>query len=276
MTTSEGPQTTRIAVVGAGLAGTMIAVLLGRLGTYEINIYEKRDDPRIESANDSDNEAEFGRSANASKRSINLALSKRGQAALAEIGLLDEVMKDAIRMPCRVIHQLGAQRANDSVVKQAYGTTDQAIWSVSREGINLKMLNQATKESNRVSVNFNHSLLSLHAASGTCTFRNEKTSQNVTERFDLVIGADGAYSSVRENMLRQGRIDFSRKYIGHGYKELCIPPKIGSDGKPAFALDDHEGFVYLAEGSIYDDSPAKPGFFFHSDIVRSIPWRRRF
>ena len=266
MTTSEGPQTTRIAVVGAGLAGTMIAVLLGRLGTYEINIYEKRDDPRIESANDSDNEAEFGRSANASKRSINLALSKRGQAALAEIGLLDEVMKDAIRMPCRVIHQLGAQRANDSVVKQAYGTTDQAIWSVSREGINLKMLNQATKESNRVSVNFNHSLLSLHAASGTCTFRNEKTSQNVTERFDLVIGADGAYSSVRENMLRQGRIDFSRKYIGHGYKELCIPPKIGSDGKPAFALDDHEGLHIWPRGAFMMIALPNPDFSFTATL----------
>ena len=39
---------------------------------------------------------------------------------------------------------------------------------------------------------------------------------------------DGAYSAVRENLLRQGRINFSRQYIGHGYKELRIPPSSSS------------------------------------------------
>ena len=262
---------TRIAVVGAGLAGTMIAVLLGRLGTYEVKIFEKRDDPRVDAAADNDNEAEFGRSANAAKRSINLALSERGQAALAEIGLLDEVMKDAIRMPCRVIHELGAQRSGDSVLKQAYGTADQAIWSVSREGINLKMLNQSTNESDRVSVVFNHSLVSLHAASGKCTFRDEKTNKEVTEQFDLVIGADGAYSSVRENMLRQGRIDYSRQYIDLGYKELCIPPKIGADGKPTFALDEPEGLHIWPRGAFMMIALPNPDFSFTATLF--APYR---
>jgi len=40
----------------------------------------------------------------------------------------------------------------------------------------------------------------------------------------LVIGADGAFSKVREAMLRWSRLCFSRTFIEHGYKELYMPP----------------------------------------------------
>lgn len=34
----------------------------------------------------------------------------------------------------------------------------------------------------------------------------------------LVIGADGAYSSTRTSLMRLTRIDYSQRYIEHGYK----------------------------------------------------------
>ena len=43
----------------------------------------------------------------------------------------------------------------------------------------------------------------------------------------LVIGADGAFSAVRSAMMRLTRMDFSQQFIGHGYKELEIPPAEG-------------------------------------------------
>lgn len=59
---------------------------------------------------------------------------------------------------------------------------------------------------------------------------------------DLIIGADGAYSVVRKEMMKAvryrqrvahlQRIDYEQKYIPHGYIELSIPPT--SDGD--FAL----------------------------------------
>jgi kynurenine 3-monooxygenase len=49
-----------------------------------------------------------------------------------------------------------------------------------------------------------------------------------THNFDLITGADGAFSAVRDAMRITDRFDFSQQYIDHGYKELTIPP--GPDG----------------------------------------------
>ena len=45
-----------------------------------------------------------GRAGSVEKRSINMALSHRGQEALKIIGVEDEVLSEAVRMPKRVIH----------------------------------------------------------------------------------------------------------------------------------------------------------------------------
>ncbi len=65
---------TRVAIVGAGLAGCLLACFLARRG-YTGDVYERRPDPRAPTA-------ERG-------RSINLALSERGLDALRRIGLAD-------------------------------------------------------------------------------------------------------------------------------------------------------------------------------------------
>ena len=253
-----------VAVIGAGLAGSMVAVLMARLN-YKVEMFEKRDDPR-KAAQENETDSEFGRSTNAAKRSINLALSKRGQDALEEVGCLDDIMKDAIRMPGRVIHQLGSERSKDLVVKQAYGTADQAIWSVSREGINMRMLNQAIDESANVTVFFNHALRSANNQTGHCVFYDEVANKEIAKDYDLIIGADGAYSALRDNMLRQGRIDFSRRFIAHGYKELCIPPKVAKDGSKTFALDDHQGLHIWPRGDFMMIALPNPDFSFTATL----------
>ncbi len=62
----------KITLVGAGLAGSLLAVYLAKKG-FEVNVYERRSDMRK-------GPVERG-------RSINLALSTRGIHALKEIGL---------------------------------------------------------------------------------------------------------------------------------------------------------------------------------------------
>lgn len=44
---------------------------------------------------------------------------------------------------------------------------------------------------------------------------------------DLIVGCDGAFSTVRRHMLQSPGFDFSQTYIDHGYIELCIPPVDG-------------------------------------------------
>ncbi|KAJ1432019.1 hypothetical protein B484DRAFT_448050 [Ochromonadaceae sp. CCMP2298] len=249
-----------VCVVGAGLAGTLTALLLAKLG-IRVSLFEKRADlgpaEEVSSA--------FGASTSATKRSINLALSHRGMCALREIGALDEIMQHAVRMPCRVIHSVDAPD-----VKQAYGTANEAIWSVSRQLINSVLLRRASQHPG-IKIHFGYSFVNS-TAEGRCTFKVEGSDKGEGEEkgeeakggagagegvfeevYDLIIGADGAYSGVRESMLKKGRVNFSRQYIGHGYMELTIPAKVvpadaGAEERLDFALACPEGLHIWPRG----------------------------
>lgn len=236
---SDKAKNYHVGIIGAGLAGSMAACLLDKLG-FQVSVYEKRSDPRSDDEIIND---EFGRSTSSLKRSINLAISHRGFCALKEIDLYDTVMEHVIRMPCRVIHNI-----DHSITKQAYGKEDEAIWSISRHYLNFLLLNQLSQKSHH-SIHFDHTLISI-SKTGLCTFQGPKG--EINQKFDLVLGADGAYSAVRECMLKQGRIDFSRNYIKHGYKELSIPPKIfkneNNETMYEYALDDVNGLHIWPRG----------------------------
>lgn len=55
--------------------------------------------------------------------------------------------------------------------------------------------------------------------------KSDKVPKDVT--CDLIVGCDGAYSTVRRHLMKKPRFDYSQKYIPHGYMELTIPPKNG-------------------------------------------------
>ena len=173
------------------------------------------------------------------KRSINLALSRRGQEALASVGLLDKVMENVVPMRCRAMHSASATKSDpEADLFQPYDEVDESncIYSVSREGLNTLLMNEAEAHPN-VSVQFSHKLCHIDRdlvvnfetdpskmqVPGLNTY-NDYTPATVRVRARLVLGCDGAYSCTRESMLRLTRMDFSRRYIDHGYKELCIPP----------------------------------------------------
>jgi kynurenine 3-monooxygenase len=213
----------------------MVTALLDKFPEYEIYLYEKRPKTNVDTTSSTD---EFGNSTSAVRRSINLALSNRGIYALEELGLLETVLKTTIRMPKRVIHHRDGKE-----IFQAYGKADdETLYSVGREYLNNLMVNFVTNKANsKVHVFYGYSLQNVDK-NGNCIFYNSETKQEVHESFDLVIGSDGAYSSVRENMLRLGRIDFQRHYVRHGYKELTIAAKKNSStGEPEYALKNFEG-----------------------------------
>jgi kynurenine 3-monooxygenase len=78
-----------ITIIGAGLAGSLLAIYLARRG-FNINVYEARGDMRRDPV-------EAG-------RSINLALSDRGIAALREVGMDEYMLAEAVPMYGRMIH----------------------------------------------------------------------------------------------------------------------------------------------------------------------------
>src|SRR5690349_2279660 len=125
-----------VTIVGAGLAGTLLACYLAKAGR-RVDLYERRSDPRR-------HQAEAG-------RSINLALSLRGLHALGEVGLAERVVADTILMRGRMIH------ARDGTLTfQRYGKDDsEALRSVSRAGLN-RILVEAAADYPTVRLTFEH------------------------------------------------------------------------------------------------------------------------
>ena len=199
-----------VAVVGAGLAGCLLASFLARRGA-RVTMYERRPDPRR-------GEAERG-------RSINLAISERGLDALRRIGLADAVMADALPMHGRMIHPV--QGALDFQPYSLDGA--RAINSISRAALNHALLD-AAEAAPGVRLVFEHQLVGLDPASGAMTF--ETPSGKALFDAEVVIGADGAGSAVRGQLLGAGAIDERLDFLDYGYKELHIPPQHGE-----FALD---------------------------------------
>jgi kynurenine 3-monooxygenase len=200
-----GRVTEGIAVVGAGLAGCLLATLLGRRG-LAVDVYERREDPRRAGA-------ERG-------RSINLAISARGLDALGRVGLDERTLDDALPMRGRTLHSPTGALAFQSY--SADGT--RAINSISRAGLNHALLDRA-EETPGVRLHFGRRLVGVDAETGGLTFDG-----GVTAQADVVLGADGAYSAVRRSI--QHGMDLHQDFLPHGYKELTIPARDGE-----FALD---------------------------------------
>jgi kynurenine 3-monooxygenase len=72
---------------------------------------------------------------------------------------------------------------------------------------------------------FEHRLVGLEASTGDLLF--ETPDGPVKANADIVIGADGAGSAVRGQLLEQGRLSESLDFLDYGYKELTIPPVDG-------------------------------------------------
>mmetsp|Transcript_21906 Transcript_21906/g.26648 ORF Transcript_21906/g.26648 Transcript_21906/m.26648 type:complete len:491 (-) Transcript_21906:1338-2810(-) len=236
-----------ILVVGAGLVGTMAALTLARRG-FKVKMFEGRPDWRLEKEkrNSEEKENAEDKVKSAVKRSINLALSRRGQEALKNIGLLDEAMKNTIPMHCRAIHTKRIAHPQADTF-QPYDEVDPGnfINSISREELNELLLKTCEKE--KVQIIFNHKLMSIDK-NGTAHFTTATNSGSLSHTYNdyapgsvqikprLLLGCDGAYSVTREALGRLTSLDFERLYISHGYKELHMPP--ASDGD--FALETPE------------------------------------
>ena len=192
--------TKHIAIVGAGLVGSLLGIYLCQRG-YKVTVLERRPDMRT-------NKLLAG-------RSINLALSNRGIRALEEVGLADTIKKIAIPMHGRMMHDI-----LENLTFQPYGKQGEFINSVSRSSLNVVLMNAA--EAAGAKLHFNQRVMQIDTEK--TSIRAASQLNEISEyTFDLIIGADGAFSTVRQSLQTCDRFDFSQSYIDHGYKELHIP-----------------------------------------------------
>lgn len=191
-----------IAIVGAGLVGSLWAVYMAKRG-FQVQVFDRRPDIRKLKI--------------VQGKSINLALSDRGWKGLEGAGIADKIKSVAIPMSGRLMHAV-----DGTLTYQPYGKENQAIYSVSRGVLNQTLL-QCADEFENVELNFNHRCTNVDLDAGELHFQNEETATSVSGKYDRIFGTDGAFSAVRTRMTYLDRFDYSQTYLDHGYKELEIP-----------------------------------------------------
>ncbi|EKB48473.1 FAD-dependent oxidoreductase [Cecembia lonarensis] len=200
-----------VSILGAGLIGSLLSIYLKKRG-MDVHVYEKRADNRAGAYKEEG-------------RSINMALSDRGWRALEKAGLREKVLPLTIPMYGRQVHN-----EHGATTFIPYGKEGQAIYSISRGRFNQLLMNEAEIEG--VNIHFESKIEDVDLRTNELHIR-DKEGQQEKVGSEVILGADGAYSSLRTAMLKQVRFNYKQEYISHGYKELSIPPT----EKGEFAMD---------------------------------------
>ena len=245
-TTSSAMSRGAVNVVGAGLAGPLLAVLLARRG-FTVTLYERREDPRHASAD--------------AGRSINLALAARGIRALEHAGLMSSVRSLMIPMRGRMVHEPDRPPA-----LLPYGQREEeVIYSVGRAALNRLLIDEAARQPgitlrfgeacaaisparDRLVLNVAHSDRAS-AAGAPGQVRTPGQASTVREvPLAPAIATDGAGSAVRASLAAQGLIAVREDLLDHDYKELAIPPAGGRHALDPNALHvwPRRGFMLIA------------------------------
>ncbi|MGH8885330.1 MAG: FAD-dependent oxidoreductase [Egibacteraceae bacterium] len=193
----------RAVVVGGGPVGCLAARMLSQQG-YSVDVYEKR--PHFLDHGIADE-----------GRTINLSVSPRGLHALAAHGDREEFLDLAVAMGSRALHTRDGR-----LLTMKYGETDWCNYSISRNELNC-MLMRKTLRDQAVQFHFNAKCTAIDFIARKAFLDIGEGSQ-VRVSYDLLIGADGAFSAVREQMSTHGLLSFYRRELNSMYQEFTLWP----------------------------------------------------
>jgi kynurenine 3-monooxygenase len=198
-----GDSALRITIIGGGLVGSLLATLLAQRG-FAVEVFERRPDPR--------------KAGYLGGRSINLALAERGLHGLRLAGLTDEIMRLAVMMRGRMVHQ---RDGRTELLR--YGRDDsEVIWSISRGRLNIALIDAAERAGARF--HFDRRLVGADFDGGVALhFHDDVADTSHEHACAFAIGADGAGSALRAAMNARRPLGERIEELGHGYKELEIP-----------------------------------------------------
>src|SRR5271157_5202309 len=150
----------KVALVGAGLNGPLLAALLMQSG-FGVEIFERRPDMR--------------RVRMSAGRSINLALSTRGIHALRQAGLWERMRSIIIPMKGRMMHSMAGE-----LTFQPYGKNEkEVINSISRAELNIALINAAEQQGAKI--HFHQRCTGYDLKTGVIRLFNQDTGEPTTE-----------------------------------------------------------------------------------------------
>ncbi|MEM9455902.1 MAG: NAD(P)/FAD-dependent oxidoreductase [Myxococcota bacterium] len=218
-------QQERLAVVGAGLTGSLMSLYLAQLGFDRVDVYEKRRDCREQGSE-------------RSRRTIAMSISTRGWGALEIAGLYDDLYPTTTATHGRVTHL-----RDGPPLTQNYGREQQAIYTITRSTLNAALIDKAA--TGGVRFHFEHTLRDIDLTNKTITLVDAR-GQGIRQYYDRLIGADGVFSTVCRILEQRGVLAARRDQLELGYKELIVPYRPG----PPRALDTRHIHVWPTPQSI--------------------------
>jgi kynurenine 3-monooxygenase len=224
----------KVAIVGAGPSGVLLAhYLLHRGDKYQIDIYERRSDPRTVS---------FSKS-----RTFPISLSERGMSALRQISGLEEAVKDiSLEITGAIFHQKNG--------KTRLTSRKQPLFTLDRTKLVIVLLEKLTEKYNnqRLNIHFNCQCTEVDFAAKKVKFQKVEEATDFSVDYDLLIGADGARSVVRKYFLSAEQFECEQKYIPSDYKSIFLPRphtkseiSLKPDKVHTWTLDDGTVFLLL-------------------------------
>jgi kynurenine 3-monooxygenase len=214
----------RIVICGAGLCGTLTALILADMG-YKVRVFESRERAGL-----------FADSG----RSFNITLTERGMKALRILGLEDTVIQAGVKCFGRQV------RTNGGSFCTPYGTGGKTsrdfLLSISRITLN-KILLVKMQDEKRIHILFGHTCTDADLKGGNLSFLDRSSLAKLEVEADVIIGTDGVWSVIRQNMMRQSTVEFSQRFAHQQYKELYTPP--GVEGAFVYGGDEKEGALHL-------------------------------
>ena len=204
----------KVAIVGAGPCGLLLAHYLLRRGDsaaqtpkrdrYQVEIYDRSGDPRL--------------AAPSNTRSFPISLSTRGKNALTKIdGLLEAVEAKGGKMQGSVLHQ--------SKEKQRLLSFKTPLIAIDRIRLTNALLSELIEkyDSSQFNIHFDCQCTQVDLKARQVKFQKQDSAEEFAVDCDLLIGADGARSAVRNSFLNASRFELEQKYFRDDYKSLYFP-----------------------------------------------------
>lgn len=195
--------TKKIVIIGAGPCGLFLAHTLQARGTkYQIEIYDRRPDPRLISFENS--------------RTFPINLHTRGLKSLGIIPRLESLVREKSSLLKGSIMHL-APGKNRRIMRNS------ETFTMDRTNLVITLLNELSQKSDYPPVNiyFNSECHEINFTKKNVTFC--KGSDFFSVKYDIIIGVDGARSRVRRLLQKNENLICEEKYISSQYKTLFLP-----------------------------------------------------